>query len=52
MRDHYQWIQPYADEADSKLDDSDGLRLKLEANLDVEVELKASIRGDLTLSLL
>jgi hypothetical protein len=36
---------------DSSLDDSDGLKLKLEANLDVEIELKASIRGDLTLSL-
>lgn len=33
------------------LDDTDGLKLKLEANLDVEIELKASIRGDLTLSL-
>jgi len=35
----------------SKLDDQDGLKLTLEANLDVEIELKASIRGDLTLSL-
>jgi hypothetical protein len=34
------------------LDDQEGLKLKLEANLEVEVELKASIRGDLTLSLL
>ncbi|EKG11331.1 hypothetical protein MPH_11563 [Macrophomina phaseolina MS6] len=34
------------------LEDQDGLRLRLEANLDVEIELKASIRGDLTLSLL
>lgn len=34
-----------------KLDESDGLKLKVEANLDVEIELKASIRGDLTLSL-
>jgi hypothetical protein len=34
------------------LDKQDGLKLKLEANLDVEIELKASIRGDLTLSLL
>lgn len=33
------------------LDDQDGLKLKLEANLEVEIELKASIRGDLTLSL-
>lgn len=34
------------------LQDQDGLKLTLEANLDVEIELKASIRGDLTLSLL
>lgn len=34
-----------------KLEDTDGLKLSLEANLDVEIELKASIRGDLTLSL-
>jgi hypothetical protein len=40
-----------ADEVLSKLDESDGLKLKVEANLDVEIELKASIRGDLTLSL-
>lgn len=36
----------------TKLDDTDGLKLSLEANLDIEIELKASIRGDLTLSLL
>lgn len=35
----------------SLLDETDGLKLKLDANLDVEIELKASIRGDLTLSL-
>ncbi len=34
------------------LGDNDGLKLSLEANLDIEIELKASIRGDLTLSLL
>jgi hypothetical protein len=34
------------------LDEQDGLKLKLEANLEIEIELKASIRGDLTLSLL
>jgi len=34
------------------LDEQEGLKLKLEANLEIEVELKASIRGDLTLSLL
>lgn len=35
----------------SVLKDQDGLKLTLEANLDIEIELKASIRGDLTLSL-
>ncbi|KAK4506783.1 hypothetical protein PRZ48_000516 [Zasmidium cellare] len=35
----------------SELKDKDGLKLSLEANLDIEIELKASIRGDLTLSL-
>lgn len=47
--------QPYRmdpEKSKSALDDTDGLKLKLEANLDVEIELKASIRGDLTLSLL
>ena len=47
--------QPYrvdAKESKSALDEQDGLKLKLEANLEVEIELKASIRGDLTLSLL
>lgn len=34
------------------LKDKDGLKLTLEANLDIEIELKASIRGDLTLTLL
>jgi hypothetical protein len=34
-----------------KAGDTDGLKLSLEANLDIEIELKASIRGDLTLSL-
>lgn len=46
--------QPYrmpAEKYQSKLDDTDGLKLKLEANLDIEIELKASLRGDLTLSL-
>ncbi len=36
----------------NSLDDQEGLKLKLEANLEIEIELKASIRGDLTLSLL
>ncbi|KAF2190725.1 hypothetical protein K469DRAFT_391460 [Zopfia rhizophila CBS 207.26] len=47
--------QPYRVEPQkgkSELDEQDGLKLKLEANLEVEIELKASIRGDLTLSLL
>jgi len=47
--------QPYRMEPQkykSTLDDTDGLKLKLEANLDIEIELKASLRGDLTLSLL
>ncbi|KAF2760511.1 hypothetical protein EJ05DRAFT_509042 [Pseudovirgaria hyperparasitica] len=48
--------QPYRmDPQEAKkggLDEQDGLKLKLEANLEIEIELKASIRGDLTLSLL
>ncbi|EMC95389.1 hypothetical protein BAUCODRAFT_72211 [Baudoinia panamericana UAMH 10762] len=36
----------------SELKDTEGLKLTLEANLEIEIELKASIRGDLTLSLL
>ncbi|KAF2017403.1 hypothetical protein BU24DRAFT_407434 [Aaosphaeria arxii CBS 175.79] len=46
--------QPYRQGEDKKksaLDEQDGLKLKLEANLEIEIELKASIRGDLTLSL-
>jgi hypothetical protein len=46
--------QPYRMEPEKKkgsLEDQDGLKLTLEANLDVEIELKASLRGDLTLSL-
>lgn len=44
----------YADPSKEKgkLDETDGLKLTLEANLDIEIELKASIRGDLTLSLM
>jgi len=41
-----------AEAGGSKLDEQEGLKLKLEANLEIEIELKASIRGDLTLSLL
>lgn len=48
--------QPYykkpPEKQKSALQDNDGLKLSLEANLDIEIELKASIRGDLTLSLL
>jgi len=47
--------QPYQMEPQAKtgggIDDQEGLKLKLEANLEIEIELKASIRGDLTLSL-
>lgn len=46
--------QPYRMEPqkkESELKDQDGLKLTLEANLEIEIELKASIRGDLTLSL-
>ncbi|CAK1356259.1 hypothetical protein CB0940_00117 [Cercospora beticola] len=46
------YITPQEEESNgSALKDTDGLKLTLEANLDVEIELKASIRGDLTLSL-
>ncbi|MCJ1468828.1 hypothetical protein MMC07_007458 [Pseudocyphellaria aurata] len=37
---------------ESKMMEQDGLKLRLELNLDVEIELKASIHGDLTLALL
>lgn len=46
--------QAYRKEPEKKkgsLEDQDGLKLTLEANLEIEIELKASIRGDLTLSL-
>jgi len=46
--------QPYQMQQEKKkssMDEQSGLKLKLEANLDIEIELKASIRGDLTLSL-
>lgn len=42
---------PPAEQKSGGLNEQEGLKLKLEANLDVEIELKASIRGDLTLSL-
>ncbi|KAL3470572.1 hypothetical protein BJX99DRAFT_239270 [Aspergillus californicus] len=34
------------------IDDEEGLKLKLDVNLDIEIELKARIHGDLTLALL
>ena len=37
---------------ESSMMDQDGLKLRIELNLDVEIELKASIRGDVTLALL
>jgi len=44
--------QPYMQEKNKdSLENQDGLKLTLEANLEIEIELKASIRGDLTLSL-
>jgi len=46
--------QPYRMKPEPKKSDlaeQDGLKLTLEANLEIEIELKASIRGDLTLSL-
>ncbi|KAI4229458.1 MAG: hypothetical protein L6R36_000817 [Xanthoria steineri] len=39
-------------EGGSKMMEQDGLKLRLEINLDVEIELKASLRGDITLALL
>lgn len=37
---------------ESDLMDQDGLKLRIELNLDIEIELKARIHGDLTLALL
>lgn len=42
---------PQPEKKKGALEDTEGLKLTLEANLDIEIELKASIRGDLTLSL-
>lgn len=54
--------QPYntTQGVDAKIDgangkdpmDQDGLKLRIELNLDIEIELKASIHGDLTLALM
>lgn len=37
---------------ESNMMEQDGLKLRIELNLDIEIELKASIHGDLTLALL
>ena len=64
MRGEIPWVgpppsQPYESTqgVDAKLPtadpmDQDGLKLRIELNLDIEIELKASIHGDLTLALL
>lgn len=46
-----QMMEPSTMGGGSDLKDQDGLKLTLEANLEIEIELKLSIRGDLTLSL-
>ena len=43
---------PQGGKKESDMMEKDGLKLRLELNLDVEIELKASIRGDVTLALL
>lgn len=43
---------PQGSKEESKMMEQDGLKLRLELNLDVEIELKATIKGDLTLALL
>lgn len=43
---------PQGGKEESKMMEQDGLKLRLELNLDVEIELKATIKGDLTLALL
>ncbi|KAF2860888.1 hypothetical protein K470DRAFT_270304 [Piedraia hortae CBS 480.64] len=47
------YLSPKEDsqEGGKGLEEQDGLKLKIEANLEIELELKASIRGDITLSL-
>ncbi|KAF1951034.1 hypothetical protein CC80DRAFT_519597 [Byssothecium circinans] len=45
------YYMPQEEKKKGSLQDDDGLKLTLEANLEIEIELKASIRGDLTLSL-
>ncbi|KAF2829836.1 hypothetical protein CC86DRAFT_175641 [Ophiobolus disseminans] len=50
MRGTHPTEAPPRDESND-LKNQDGLKLTLEANLEIEIELKASIRGDITLSL-
>jgi len=45
-------IEKVQEEKGGGIMDKEGLKLRLEANLDIEIELKASIRGDLTLQLM
>ncbi|KAK3691886.1 hypothetical protein LTR37_018379 [Vermiconidia calcicola] len=45
------YMTPDKAEQGSDLKNQDGLKLTLEANLEIEIELKASIRGDITISL-
>ncbi|KAK4548047.1 hypothetical protein LTR36_010767 [Oleoguttula mirabilis] len=45
------YMTPKPEEKGSQLKDQEGLKLSLEANLDIEIELKASIRGDITICL-
>ncbi|KAL3463421.1 hypothetical protein BJX64DRAFT_257269 [Aspergillus heterothallicus] len=41
-----------AEGSKKSIDDEEGLKLKVDVNLDIEIELKARIHGDLTLALL
>jgi hypothetical protein len=43
---------PQKQDKSSDILEQDGLKLRLELNLDIEVELKASIHGDLTLAIM
>jgi hypothetical protein len=43
---------PQKEDKSSDILAQDGLKLRLELNLDIEVELKASIHGDLTLAIM
>lgn len=37
---------------EKSINDEEGMKLRLDLNLDIEVELKAQIHGDITLALL